>query len=427
MPETVATNGHWWPPRRVIAGTLVVCGVCAAFALGYLARHVLFLLFIAIVLSTALAPLVGWAVRRGLPRNIAVPLVYVLLLAVLITPAAVGLPMIVDQAQEVLRSLPESYEDIRDRIGHLSPAIAARLPEHPPWIEEEDQVVEEALHTARQAITYSGVVVRGGFAVAVILLMSFFWTIHEDHTIRSLLLFLPRDRRPEAGELVGDMQAKVGAYVRGEGLLCLVVGVMSLVAYWIIGLPHALVLAVTAGVLEAIPVFGPALGAIAPMLVALSVDPSKIVWVLVAAIVIQQSENYLLVPRIMGASVGVHPIVTLLAIAGFGALAGVPGAVLAIPMAAIIQLILERFVLRPGLLDPERPAGRDTVSRLRFEAQELVQQVRLQVRHKEDPTSGRNDRIEEAIEAIASEIDAALERHDTAATAATVSPGEGAA
>ena len=120
---------------------------------------------------------------------------------------------------------------------------------------------------------------------------------------------------------------------------------MSLMAYLIIGLPHALVLAIVAGVLEAVPVFGPVLGAIAPMLVALSVDPAQMVWVLLAAVVIQQSENYLLVPRIMDRSVGVNAVVTLLAIAGFSALEGLAGAVLAIPMAAIIQLLLDRYVL----------------------------------------------------------------------------------
>jgi len=144
------------------------------------------------------------------------------------------------------------------------------------------------------------------------------------------------------------------------------------------------------------------------MLLALSIEPNKMIWVVVAAIVIQQSENYLLVPRIMGRSVGVHPVVTLLAIAGFSSLAGVAGAVLAIPMAAILQLLMERLFLGPEALEPEQPSKRDTVSDLRFEAQELVQDVRMQVRHKETVASGSDDRMEDAIEAIATKIDEAL-------------------
>ncbi len=411
MTEAAAQVEQPWPPRRIVAGTLVVCAVCGIFTLLFLARRVLFFLFIAIVLSTALKPLVAWIERRGLKRKAAVPLVYVGLLLLLAVPAMIALPLLVDQAQQVLHSLPETYSDFRERIAAVSETVAARLPENPPWIGREDEVAEQALHALSQALSYSGVLLRGGFAVAVVLLMSFFWTIHEEQTIRSTLLFFPVDRRQAGGELVEAILGKVGAYVRGESLLCLIVGCMSFVAYLLIGLPHALVLAIAAGILEAVPVFGPLLGAIPPLLLALSIDPQLMIWVVVAAVIIQQSENYLLVPRIMGHSVGVHPVVTLLAIAGFTALAGVAGAVLAIPMAAIIQLLMERLFLGAAALEPQRPNLRDSVSRMRFEAQELVQDVRLQVRHKESPATGIDDRMEEAIEGIAVQLDEALSRH----------------
>ncbi|HEY1601412.1 MAG TPA: AI-2E family transporter [Pirellulales bacterium] len=406
--STVPTTESHWPPRRIIAGTLVVCAVGGFFALLLLARHVLFFLFIAIVLSTALKPLVALLTSRGLPRNLAICLIFSLLLTCLVAPAVVGLPMLVDQTQALLHTLPESYGDFRERIGQISTTVAERLPEKPAWVDREDEVLEGALQTLRRAFNYSGLVIRGGAIVLIVIFTGFLWSIHEDHTLRSLLLFLPPEKRQDAGEVIEGIEAKVGAYVRGQGLLCLAVGLMSLIAYLIIGLPHALVLAIVAGILEAVPVFGPVLGAIAPMLVALSVDPSQIPWVLFAAVVIQQSENYLLVPRIMDRSVGVNAVVTLLAIAGFSALEGLAGAVLAIPMAAIIQLLLDRYVLRAEALEPARPVSRDAISQLRFEAQEIVQEIRLQVRDKEAPTSARTDRIEETIETIAQQLDQAL-------------------
>jgi len=404
------SNPSRWPPRRIVAGTLVVCTVAGLCALLLLARHVLFFLFIAIVLSTALKPLVSLLSGRGVPRHLAISLVYSLLLTVLVAPAVIGLPLLVDQAQGLLRSLPESYGDFRERVGQISTTIAERLPEKPPWVDREDEVIESALGAISRGLSYSGLLIRGGLIMLVVLFTSFLWCIYEEETIRALLLFLPPEKRQEAGEVIEGIQAKVGAYLRGQGVLCLAVGFMSLIAYLLIGLPHAIVLAILAGVLEAVPVFGPVLGAIAPMLVALSVDPAQVVWVVVAAVVIQQAENYLLVPRIMDRSVGVNAVVTLLAIAAFSALEGLAGAVLAIPMAAIIQLLLDRYVLAPEVLEPARPGSRDAISQLRFQAQGLVQEIRLQMREKDDPTSSRADRVEETVELIAHQLDEALAR-----------------
>ena len=409
--NTTSEPPNPWPPRRIIAATLVVCAMVGLFALLFVARHVLFLLFVAIVLATAIKPLAAWMTRRGVPRVVAISLAYALLLAALVAPGVVGLPFVTDQAKDLLQSLPKSYSGLRAQIAQVSTTIAERLPERPAWIDREDEVMESVLTTLTKALSYSGLLLRGGLLILIVLLTSYLWSINEAETIRSMLLFLPAEKRQEAGTVIEGIEAKVGAYLRGQGLLCLAVGSMSLVAYLIIGLPHALVLAIVAGLLEAVPVFGPVLGAVPPLLIALSLDPSAMIWVVVSAVVIQQAENYLLVPRIMDRSVGVNPVVTLLAIAGFGALEGLAGAVLAIPMAAIIQLLLDRYVLGPEALEPEQPAGRDALGRLRFQAQELVQEVRVQLRGKDDPTSSRSDRVEETIETIAYQLDRALARY----------------
>jgi predicted PurR-regulated permease PerM len=168
------------------------------------------------------------------------------------------------------------------------------------------------------------------------------------------------------------METKVGFYIAGQGILCLVIGIMALLAYLLIDLPNALVLALMAGVLEAVPMIGPLLGAIPAALVALSIAPEKLVWVIVATVVIQQLENSLLVPRVMRKAVGVNPFVTLLALFAFSSLFGIAGALMAIPMAAIIQLVLNRFIFHPAALEPEVSAGRDYASRLRYDAQDLA-------------------------------------------------------
>jgi predicted PurR-regulated permease PerM len=271
---------------------------------------------------------------------------------------------------------------------------------------------EQALDMVARSFIVAGVVVRSVLAAAAILLLGFYWTLESERTIRSLLLFFSPPQRERFRELIAEIEAKLGGYIRGQIVLSLSIGILALISYLLIGLPYALVLAIIAGVMEAVPVFGPALGAIPAILVALSLDPSKVIWVIAATAVMQALENYLLVPRIMSRSVGVNPIVTLLALAAFVSLLGFPGALLAIPMAAIVQLVLDRFLLNKEYPEEQIPAGRDQLSVLRYEAQDLALDVRKQLRQKADLADGAADHVEDSIEAIVVDLDRILAQFD---------------
>jgi predicted PurR-regulated permease PerM len=249
------------------------------------------------------------------------------------------------------------------------------------------------------------------FIAMVILVLAFHWTLDGPRTIQSLLLLVPKGQREGISELISDVETKVGFYIAGQSLLCLVIGILALVAYLLIGLPNALVLALVAGVLEAVPMIGPLLGAIPAALIALSIAPGKLVWVIVATLVIQQVENSLLVPRVMRKAVGVNPFVSLLAIFAFSSLLGIAGALMAIPMAAILQLLLDRFVFGPAAMVPELSAGRDYASWLRYEAQDLAQDLRNQARLKKwgsDLRVKQIDQVMDEIEAITTDLDSLL-------------------
>jgi predicted PurR-regulated permease PerM len=246
--------------------------------------------------------------------------------------------------------------------------------------------------------------------------LAYHWTLDGPRTIQSLLMLVPMGQREGSRELISSMETKVGFYIAGQGVLCLVIGVMALVAYLIIGLPNALLLAVLAGVLEAVPMIGPLLGAIPAAVIALSIAPSKLVWVIVATLVIQQVENSLLVPRVMRKAVGVNPFVSLLAIFAFSSFFGITGALMAIPIAAIIQLLLDRFVFHPAAMESEVPDGRDYASWLRYEAQDLAQDLRKQARLKKGGSDLRVkqiDQVMDEIEAITTDLDSLLAQVNT--------------
>jgi predicted PurR-regulated permease PerM len=412
-----ATNSESWTPRKTARGTLVVLGVLAGCGLVFLFRDILFLLFIAIVLATAISPLIALLQRQGLSRSASVVCWYILFLGLLLVGLVVAVPLAIEQLQSLAEAVPKSYQAVRDWLMNNTRPSIARLAERlPETIESVYRSIEvtDVPGKVEQAVSYSGQVVWGLFCTMAVLVLAFYWSVNEQRTIRELLLCVPMDWREELRELLEAMLAKVGGYIRAQGILCGMVGLLSLIAFWIIGLPYAFTLAVLAGLLEAVPVFGPILGAIPAIIAALSSDPGQVVWVIVAAVVIQQIENYLLVPRVMDHAVGVHPVTTLLALAAFTGLLGILGAILAIPMAAIVQLVLERFVLNRETHEPDRPEGRDSISVLRYQARELARDVRLQLRQKAETLTSRSDRLEEGIEAIAGDLDRWLAEGDDA-------------
>jgi predicted PurR-regulated permease PerM len=395
--------------------TLVLVLVALSFWLLYRFSMVVFILFIAIVMGTVIRPAVTWLHRRGLPRTAGVIAIYLLLLAMLISFVLLLFPLMVEQGTTIAAEVPGYYQSLREWMANdpnpLMVRVGEFLPAELPGLGPIQQTGQQTRASAEQAWGYLASAATVIFVAIVILLLAFHWTLDGPRTIQSLLRLVPTGQRKSTGELISAMETKAGFYVAGQGVLCLIIGVMALVAYLLIGLPNALVLALVAGVMEAVPMIGPLLGAIPAAVIALSIAPSKLVWVVAATLVIQQIENSLLVPRVMRKAVGVNPFVSLLAILAFSSLLGPAGVLMAIPMAAILQLLLDRFVFHPALMEPEVSAGRDHTSRLRYEAQDLAQDLRRQARLTKGGSDLRVkqiDQVMDEIETITTDLDVLL-------------------
>ena len=404
-----------WTFRRVASATLVLVLVLLGFWLLYRFYQVVFILFIAIVMGTVIRPVVTWLHARGLPRIAGIILVFLLLLVLLSIFVLLLFPMIIEQGSTIATTLPGYYQGLREWMvnypNQLIERLGTFLPETIPSLAPVQQTGSQVLASAGQALGYMTSALRVIFIAIVFLFLVFYWTLDGPRTIQSLLRLLPQDQRESIGVLISAMETKVGFFIAGQGLLCLVIGILALIAYLLIGLPNALVLAFVAGVLEAVPMIGPLLGAVPAGLVALSIAPSMLIWVIVATVIIQQLENILLVPRVMRKAVGVNPFVTLLALFAFSSLFGIAGALMAIPMAALIQLVLDRFVFHPSTMEPEVSPGRDQASRLRYEAQDLASDLRKQARLTKggsDLQVKQIDKVMDEIETITTDLDALL-------------------
>ncbi|HHX65420.1 MAG TPA: AI-2E family transporter, partial [Chloroflexi bacterium] len=366
-----------WTTRRVIVATILIASVVILFGLMLQFGSVLFVLFLGLVLGMAVRPAVEWLHGRGLPRPLGVLTIYLVLLVSLILFLLLIAPLLIEQTREIVAALPSYYDSLRDALARSSSfpirQISRRMPEKIEFggvlsLDGADKVSgdkmsgdEMSMDPVGWTVSIAGTALRGLLVMLAVLLLGYYWTLEGHTLIRYGLLMLSADRRDEVRELVAGIESKVGGYIRAQAILSALMGVMTLVIYLALGLPYSLMLALMAAVGEVIPVIGPTLGTVPAIFLALSISFERALMVTVALFLINAVGNYLLVPRVMTRTVGVNPVVTLLALAAFGALFGFAGAVLAIPMAAIVQLILDYAIVDPDE-EGATPAGRDRVS-----------------------------------------------------------------
>jgi len=409
------TAPYDWTFRRVVWATLVFISVIFCFWLLYRFNQVVFLLFIAIVIGTVIRPVVSWMHRHGLPRMVGIILIYLLLLILFIGFLLLLSPLLIEQSTAMIAQIPGYYQYLREWMINYPNPLIVRLSEFIPVtlpnLVPVQQTGEDVMVSVGQVSGYITSAAYFIFIVIVVLVLAYYWTLDGTRIIQSFLLLVPQEKREHVGELVSAIEIKVGYYIVGQGFLCLVIGALALIVYLIIGLPNAFVLALIAGLLEAVPMIGPLLGAVPAALVALSIAPDKLVWVIVATVVIQQLENNLLVPRVMSKAAGVNPFVTLLSLFAFSSFFGVVGALMAIPIAATVQLLFNHFVFHPPDAELEASTGRDYASRLRYEVQDLAQDLRKQARLRKRGTEleiKQIDQVMDEIETIATDLDALL-------------------
>src|SRR5829696_388615 len=308
--------------------------VAALIGLGYAAGGVLVLLFVAILLASALEPIVG-GIRNRLPigRGTTILVVYLSFFVTVIGLAFIVVPAAVSQGQEVLEGLPRILETVRTWAATLEPAILSdsvlRLTDSaerviaPPTAPDPNQVVEVGAHAAEAAI-----------ALATLLTLVFFWLVEHARLQRYLLAYIPADRRAGARDAWNEVESRLGLWVRGQLTLMGAMGLATGTAYFLLGVPAALLLGLIAAITEAIPIVGPLLGAIPAILVAATVSPQLALIVAGVYVVIQLVEGSVLVPLVMRNTIGISPLLVLLSLLVGAAAGGLLGALLAVPIVA---------------------------------------------------------------------------------------------
>ncbi len=398
--------------RTVVLAALIVVGVGLLFAFVLRFHLILFLFLVAVILATVTRPAVDYLARRGIRPRIGVILVFVAVLLIVVLFAALVVPLIAGQLDTLTERLPALYADLRTSLISTDNRLVQRLarglpsqlilvtPPRAPVIPEGELPGFEAVWTLVKTAS------RAGFVVIAIMALAFFLVTEGELITRRALLLVRRERRDQARIVWAEMETRIAGFFRGQLLLMGIVALFSGVGYLLVGIPYALGLALIAGICEAIPMIGPTLGMIPAVLVAITLAPDKLLWVILIGVAVQLLENNLFVPRVMDQLVGVNPIVTILAVVAFGALFGFVGALLAVPLAAMAQIIVQRLL---QLREATPEVGRSAVSVLRLAAHELAADVRKGAAVEDvSRITAETETAEDRLETIAHELDRLL-------------------
>lgn len=312
----------------------------------YLAREILLLIYISALLAIGFAPVVRsierkrllWAGVRRFPRGLAILFVYVGLIGALTLIGFIVIPPLVQQSQEMWSSLPDMFNRAQQFLidrGLLNHRITLR--------EAVAQAPSGADAISGVVATVAGII-GGVFGLITILILSFYFLVESDTIVSTFVRLFPRDSRRTLATALREITVKVSAWLNGQLILAGTIGATAAMGLWLLGVPYFYVLALIAGVGEMIPILGPALSAIPAVAVALTVSVQKAIFVLIFFVLQQQIENHILVPRVMSRQVGVSPVTVIIALLFGGSLLGIPGAILAVPTAAALQVLFQQFV-----------------------------------------------------------------------------------
>ncbi len=325
------------------AGALVVYGL---IQLGIAAANVLLLLFVSVLLASALEPMIGWLRERlRLGRVGTILVVYVAFFIVAIGMAFVVVPAAVNQGQRIIASLPPFFDDIRLWASNLRPvALSTSIT---ALVDSVSEFFAPAPPPSPGEVVKVGTAVaEGAVFLFTMLAIVFFWLVEHARLQRYTLAFLPADRRAGARNAWNEIETRLGLWVRGQLILMGSIGVATGIAYTLLGLPGALLLGLIAALTEAIPIVGPLLGAIPAVLVAATVSPELALVVALIYLILQIIEGNALVPIVMRNTIGISPLLVLFSLLVGAQVGGLLGAFLAVPVAASIEIVLSRLQAR---------------------------------------------------------------------------------
>jgi predicted PurR-regulated permease PerM len=341
----VAARSHEPPSTgTVFRVVFAAAGALLLLYCTYKVRSVLLLVFVAAFLAIGLDPAVSFLERKGLKRGLAVTAILLATLLALVGFIAAVIPPLVDQVSNFATELPEYVDSLAERNDRVAEFvrdndIADRLRD------AIDQAPTQISGSFGTVVGVAGSVLGKVFNGLTVIVLMIYFSLSLSRMREGSLKLVPKSRRERVGELADPILEKIGSYIAGNVTVSIIAGVISFIFFIIVGVPYPVALALWVAIADLIPLVGATLGMVPALVVAFFISIPLGVTVAIFFLIYQQIENYVIVPRVMTKAIDISPAAVLLAALIGGSLLGFVGALMALPFAAAVKLVMQEVAL----------------------------------------------------------------------------------
>ena len=302
----------------------------------FLIRDVIILLFVAVIFMSALSPIVSRMERLKIPKALAIAIIYVVIITVVSLLISFVVTPFAEETTKLFTNIPKYVTTLIPQNDFIDSSV----------------LQQEFGNFSKNALEVSLTIFSNILAFISIAVLTFYLLLERENLDKLIAqFFIGKEERIK--RTTKRIEEKLGAWMRGQISLTLIIGVTSYIGLSLLGVPYALPLAILAGIMEIVPVIGPIISAVPAVLIAFLINPVTAGLVALLYFVIQQLENHLIVPQVMKKAVGLNPLVVILAVAIGGRLLGISGALLAVPIPVVMQIITEDLITTDEVKDAE--------------------------------------------------------------------------
>jgi predicted PurR-regulated permease PerM len=303
---------------------------------------ILFPFVLAILIAYILNPIVVFLISRGIKRAAAVSLIYFILIGSIIVALIYIIPVLLLELNKLIETIPFYTKEAQHFVNELKKNYRNTLPTGVQDIIDRNinRIEKILLNTLQNIMNIIMGWFSGLFSFILGPILGFYILKDLDDIKKSIAMYLPASHRERILHWLKSIDTAMGRYIRSQLIVSFIIGMLTAAALYILRVDFALLIGVLAGITNIIPYFGPFIGALPAVAIALLRYPEKIPWVIFSIIIIQQIESGIISPHIVGEHVGLHPITVIFSLLVGGTFFGIWGLVFAVPAAALVKLLL---------------------------------------------------------------------------------------
>jgi len=313
--------------------TKVILKVIFAFLILvflWLTRDIILLLVMALILASAMEPLVDYLHAKKVPRALSVFMVYVVFIGLSVLVVYLMIPPVINQFKILKNNLPQYSHALNAQIGGYS-------------LQNFFQDIFSGVGNGSSVVQNTFGVFNGALDAIAVLVISFYLVAEQKGMKTFVSSLIPSHHHEFTLNLINKIQRKMGLWVIGQVIISFGIFIFTYAGLLLLHVPYALVLALLSGLFEIVPYIGPFLSAVPAMFIGFIQAPSLAIWVAILYLLVHEVEGYVLVPKIMEKTVGQSPLLTLLALLVGYQLAGIVGLVISVPLATALTVVVQEF------------------------------------------------------------------------------------